>query len=99
MARLGAAYDTVQDAVGADAPDEVYLDAPDWSDVTAVAVRLAGSGDGAQRPPCPDQSMTRAITGLGDTPATDNRRSSPAPSAARRTTAHTRAHTARWTPA
>ncbi|MFJ8621445.1 hypothetical protein ACIRD3_01195 [Kitasatospora sp. NPDC093550] len=41
MARLGAAYDLVQDAVGADAPDEVYLDAPGWPAVVAEAARLA----------------------------------------------------------
>ncbi|MEV7926140.1 hypothetical protein [Kitasatospora sp. NPDC088779] len=41
MARLGAAYTAVQDAVGADAPDEVYLDSPDWPAVVATAARLA----------------------------------------------------------
>ncbi|MFC1408085.1 hypothetical protein ACEZCY_02175 [Streptacidiphilus sp. N1-12] len=41
MARLGAAYGAVQDAVGADARDEVYLDAPGWSAVVAAAARLA----------------------------------------------------------
>ncbi|MFC1430337.1 hypothetical protein ACEZDB_06625 [Streptacidiphilus sp. N1-3] len=41
MARLGAAYGAVQDAVGADARDEVYLYAPGWSAVVAVAARLA----------------------------------------------------------
>ncbi|MFJ9695555.1 hypothetical protein [Kitasatospora sp. NPDC101183] len=41
MARLGAAYGVVQDAVGADAGDEAYLDAPSWTDVVAAAARLA----------------------------------------------------------
>ncbi|MFE2290540.1 hypothetical protein [Streptomyces sp. NPDC059452] len=41
MARLGAAYGAVQDAVGARAPDEVYLDAPGWSAVVSAAARLA----------------------------------------------------------
>ncbi|MEV7724359.1 hypothetical protein AB0P15_06440 [Streptomyces sp. NPDC087917] len=41
MARLGAAYGAVQDSVGADARDEVYLDSPGWSAVVAVAARLA----------------------------------------------------------
>ncbi|MGW7412115.1 SCO4402 family protein [Streptomyces sp. NPDC054863] len=41
MARLGAAYDAVQDAVGADAEDEAYLDSPDWPAVVAAAARLA----------------------------------------------------------
>lgn len=41
MARLGAAYSAVQDAVGVDARDEVYLNAPGWSAVIAAAARLA----------------------------------------------------------
>ncbi|MEW1639109.1 hypothetical protein AB0469_34275 [Streptomyces sp. NPDC093801] len=41
MARLGAAYGTVQASVGADARDEVYLDSPGWSAVVAAAARLA----------------------------------------------------------
>ncbi|MFD8142195.1 hypothetical protein [Streptomyces sp. NPDC059708] len=41
MARLGAAYGAVQDAVGAAAPDAVYLDAPGWPAVVAAADRLA----------------------------------------------------------
>ncbi|MCF2533166.1 SCO4402 family protein [Yinghuangia soli] len=41
MAHLGAAYGAVQDAVGADARDEVYLDAPGWPAVMAAAARLA----------------------------------------------------------
>ncbi|MEU3375048.1 hypothetical protein ABZ734_31985 [Streptomyces sp. NPDC006660] len=41
MARLGAAYGTVQDAVGADAADEVYLASPHWHDVVSAAARLA----------------------------------------------------------
>ncbi|MER7669569.1 hypothetical protein ABTY61_14010 [Kitasatospora sp. NPDC096128] len=41
MARLGAAYGAVQDTVGAQAPDEVFLDAPGWPDVVSAAARLA----------------------------------------------------------
>jgi hypothetical protein len=41
MARLGAAYNAVQDSVGAAACDEVYLDSPGWSAVVAAAARLA----------------------------------------------------------
>ncbi|MFG2917007.1 hypothetical protein ACGF0D_29485 [Kitasatospora sp. NPDC048298] len=41
MARLGAAYGTVQAAVGAGAPGEAYLDSPDWPAVVAAAARLA----------------------------------------------------------
>ncbi|MFJ4679626.1 hypothetical protein [Kitasatospora sp. NPDC088783] len=41
MSRLGAAYSAVQDSVGADARDEVYLDSPGWSAVVAAAARLA----------------------------------------------------------
>ncbi|GAB7183290.1 hypothetical protein ATKI12_3121 [Kitasatospora sp. Ki12] len=41
MARLGTAYGAVQDAVGASAPDEAYLDAPGWPAVVSVAARLA----------------------------------------------------------
>ncbi|MFF4384497.1 hypothetical protein [Kitasatospora sp. NPDC001547] len=41
MARLGAAYGVVQDSVGADASDDVYLDSPDWPTVVAAAARLA----------------------------------------------------------
>ncbi|MFE1556074.1 hypothetical protein ACFW6V_13990 [Streptomyces sp. NPDC058734] len=41
MARLGAAYGAVQDAVGAEAHDEVYLDSPGWSAVVAAAARPA----------------------------------------------------------
>ncbi|MDK9497626.1 hypothetical protein QEZ40_002568 [Streptomyces katrae] len=41
MARLGAAYGAVQDAVGAAARDEVYPDSPGWSVVVAAAARLA----------------------------------------------------------
>ncbi|MEV7189195.1 hypothetical protein [Kitasatospora sp. NPDC093102] len=41
MARLGADYMAVQNAVGASAPDEVYLDAPGWPAVLAAAARLA----------------------------------------------------------
>ncbi|GCD42336.1 SCO4402 family protein [Streptomyces paromomycinus] len=41
MARLGAAYDAVQGAVGADAEDEAYLDSPSWPAVVAAAARLA----------------------------------------------------------
>ncbi|WP_234314218.1 SCO4402 family protein [Streptomyces sp. NRRL S-575] len=41
MAALGAAYSAVQDSVGASARDEVYLDAPGWSEVVAAAARLA----------------------------------------------------------
>ncbi|MFF2081513.1 hypothetical protein ACFVXG_42915 [Kitasatospora sp. NPDC058162] len=41
MARLGAAYGAVQDAVGAQAPDEVFLGAPGWPDVVSAAARLA----------------------------------------------------------
>ncbi|MFF5934045.1 hypothetical protein [Streptomyces sp. NPDC012508] len=41
MARLGVAYGLVQDAVGADAPDEAYLDSPGWQAVVAAAARLA----------------------------------------------------------
>ncbi|WP_031073103.1 SCO4402 family protein, partial [Streptomyces sp. NRRL WC-3742] len=41
MARLGAAYGVVQEAVGADAADEVYLDSPAWPAVVAAAGRLA----------------------------------------------------------
>ncbi|MGW0661894.1 SCO4402 family protein [Streptodolium elevatio] len=41
MGRLGVAYGAVQDAVGADACDEVYLDAAGWPAVVGAAVRLA----------------------------------------------------------
>ncbi|MFC5724239.1 hypothetical protein ACFP1Z_29195 [Streptomyces gamaensis] len=41
MARLGAAYGAVQDSVGADAADDVYLDSPGWYAVIAAAARLA----------------------------------------------------------
>ncbi|MFF4410644.1 hypothetical protein [Streptomyces sp. NPDC001404] len=41
MARLGAAYRAVQDSVGADADDDVYLDSPLWPAVVAAAARLA----------------------------------------------------------
>ncbi|MEU4116345.1 hypothetical protein AB0F71_17830 [Kitasatospora sp. NPDC028055] len=41
MARLGAACSAVQDAVGARAPDEAFLDAPGWPDVVSAAARLA----------------------------------------------------------
>ncbi|RKT05915.1 hypothetical protein BX286_3941 [Streptomyces sp. 3211.6] len=41
MARLGAAYGAVQEAVGAAARDEVYLDSPGWPGVVAAAARLA----------------------------------------------------------
>ncbi|MEO3974945.1 hypothetical protein [Streptomyces sp. CAU 1734] len=41
MARLGAAYGVVQDSVGADARDEVYLDSPAWPAVVTAAARLA----------------------------------------------------------
>ncbi|MFJ9737207.1 hypothetical protein [Streptomyces sp. NPDC101166] len=41
MARLGAAYGAVQDAVGADASDEVYLAATGWPAVMTAAARLA----------------------------------------------------------
>ncbi|MET8544998.1 hypothetical protein ABZW03_30795 [Kitasatospora sp. NPDC004799] len=41
MARLGVAYQAAQDAVGARAPDEVYLDSPEWPAVVAAAARLA----------------------------------------------------------
>ncbi|MGW2014245.1 SCO4402 family protein [Streptomyces sp. NPDC001927] len=41
MARLGVAYGAVQDAVGADARDEVYLAAPGWAAVVTAAGRLA----------------------------------------------------------
>ncbi|GAA4831979.1 SCO4402 family protein [Kitasatospora terrestris] len=41
MARLGAAFTAAQEAVGADAPDEAYLDSPLWPTVVAAAARLA----------------------------------------------------------
>ncbi|MFE4359502.1 hypothetical protein [Kitasatospora sp. NPDC056800] len=41
MAHLGTAYGTVQDTVGAGAPDEAYLDSPHWAAVVAAAARLA----------------------------------------------------------
>ncbi|MCC3769674.1 hypothetical protein K6I34_001979 [Streptomyces sp. UNOC14_S4] len=41
MAHLGAAYGAVQDSVGADADDDVYLDSPLWPAVVAAAARLA----------------------------------------------------------
>ncbi|MGW7786079.1 SCO4402 family protein [Streptomyces tricolor] len=41
MKELGEVYSTVQEEVGRGAPDEVYLDAPAWSNVIAVAGRLA----------------------------------------------------------
>lgn len=41
MKELGEAYSTVQEEVGRGAPDEVYLDAPAWGNVIAVAGRLA----------------------------------------------------------
>ncbi|WP_258194073.1 SCO4402 family protein [Streptomyces sp. MA5143a] len=41
MKELGEVYSTVQEEVGRGAPDEVYLDAPTWTNVTAVAGRLA----------------------------------------------------------
>lgn len=41
MGRLGRVYGAVQDAVGASAPDETYLDHPSWGEVAAVAARLA----------------------------------------------------------
>ncbi|MEU3607505.1 hypothetical protein AB0E83_18990 [Streptomyces sp. NPDC035033] len=39
--KLGEAYSAVQDAVGRDARDEEYLDAPGWSSVMRAAGRLA----------------------------------------------------------
>ncbi|MFF4021176.1 hypothetical protein [Streptomyces sp. NPDC001843] len=41
MKELGEVYSTVQEEVGRGAPDEVYLDAPTWGNVIAVAGRLA----------------------------------------------------------
>ncbi len=41
MKELGEVYSTVQEEVGRGAPDEIYLDAPAWSNVIAVAGRLA----------------------------------------------------------
>lgn len=41
MKELGEGCSAVQEAVGRGAPDEVYLDAPGWSNVVAVAGRLA----------------------------------------------------------
>ncbi|MGW7449248.1 SCO4402 family protein [Kitasatospora sp. NPDC054795] len=41
MARLGAAYSAVQEAVGARAPDEDYLDSPGWPAVVSAAAGLA----------------------------------------------------------
>ncbi|MFE6747331.1 hypothetical protein ACFVGM_15855 [Kitasatospora purpeofusca] len=41
MARLGTAYNAVQDSVGAAARDEVYLDSAGWSAVVTAAARLA----------------------------------------------------------
>jgi hypothetical protein len=41
MRELGAVYTAVQNAVGARAPDDVYLDAQGWPAVVAVAARLA----------------------------------------------------------
>jgi hypothetical protein len=41
MKELGEVYSPVQEEVGRGAPDEVYLDAPGWSNVIVVAGRLA----------------------------------------------------------
>ncbi|MFJ9567929.1 hypothetical protein ACIRQQ_48950 [Streptomyces fuscichromogenes] len=41
MKELGAVYSAVQEDIGRGAPDEVYLDAPAWGNVIAVAGRLA----------------------------------------------------------
>ena len=41
MKDLGEVYSSVQEEVGCGAPDEVYLDAPAWGNVIAVAGRLA----------------------------------------------------------
>ncbi|GAA1290233.1 hypothetical protein Psi02_15820 [Planotetraspora silvatica] len=41
MADLGAAYSEVQDAIGATARDEAYLESPGWPAVLAAAARLA----------------------------------------------------------
>ncbi|CAM5619129.1 hypothetical protein SAVIM338S_05778 [Streptomyces avidinii] len=41
MAGIGTAYGAVQDAVGAAARGEAYLDSPGWSAVVAAAARPA----------------------------------------------------------
>ncbi|MFF8847595.1 hypothetical protein ACF08N_33620 [Streptomyces sp. NPDC015127] len=41
MKKLGEAYSAVQDAVGRDAMDQDYLDAPGWGSVMRAAGRLA----------------------------------------------------------
>ncbi|MFF8731746.1 hypothetical protein ACF073_35475 [Streptomyces sp. NPDC015171] len=41
MKELGEVYSTVQEEVGRGASDDVYLDAPAWGDVIAIAARLA----------------------------------------------------------
>ncbi|WP_328314693.1 hypothetical protein OG432_33380 [Streptomyces sp. NBC_00442] len=41
MRQLGEAYGVVESAVGRDAPDEDYIQAPAWESVVAIAARLA----------------------------------------------------------
>ncbi|MDX2708133.1 hypothetical protein PV350_35600 [Streptomyces sp. PA03-6a] len=41
MKALGEAYSVVQDQVGDMAPDQNYLDSPDWAPVITIAAKLA----------------------------------------------------------
>ncbi|MFF8478881.1 hypothetical protein [Streptomyces sp. NPDC015414] len=64
VAGLGAAYGAVQDAVGADAGDEVYLAATEWPAVMTVTARLA------QVPVSNDQTVLSKLHDAGFSLAT-----------------------------